>query len=116
MQKFIEMISNINAGSNVNIGLLSKARVNRLPDICRSEGLLNGIFHPCALRDRGLAGWESCRRVVAVVVAAVGVIWKFRLTFRPGNYIWSFFIRFWGRGERYLRRETGVLHLSLIHI
>ena len=22
--------------------------------------------------------------------AAVGVIWKFRSTFRPGNYIWSF--------------------------
>ena len=33
----------------------------------------NRIFHPCALWDRGLARWESCRRVFAV---AVGVTWK----------------------------------------
>ena len=25
-----------------------------------------------------------------ILVAAVGLIWKFRLTFRPGNYFWSF--------------------------
>ena len=35
----------------------------------------------------GLVRWKNCRRAVVV---AVGVIWKFRLTFRPGNYIWSF--------------------------
>ena len=59
--------------------------------IYRSEGFPNGIFHPCALWARGLARLESCRRVaVAVAAAAVGVIWKFRSTFRPGNYIWSF--------------------------
>ena len=40
----------------------------------RSEGFPNGIFHPCALWARGLARWESCRRVAAVVV--VGVTWK----------------------------------------
>ena len=50
----------------------------------RSEGFPNGIFHPCVLWARGLTRWENCRRAV------VGVIWKFRLTFRPGNYIWSF--------------------------
>ena len=54
--------------------------------ICRSEGFPNGIFHPCPLWARALARWKNCRRVVV----AVGVIWKFRSTFRPGNYIWSF--------------------------
>ena len=54
---------------------------------CRSEGFPNGIFHPCALLARALARWDSCRRVVVV---AVGIIWKFRSTFRPGNYIVSF--------------------------
>ena len=36
--------------------------------------------------------WESCwHAAVAVVVAiAVAVTWKFRLTFRPGNYFGSF--------------------------
>ena len=34
---------------------------------------------------RACARRESCRRIVA----AVGVIWKLRSTFRPGNYIWS---------------------------
>ena len=54
----------------------------------RSEGLTpNGIFGPWAWWSRALARWESCRRVVVVVV---GVTWKFRSTFRPGNYIWSF--------------------------
>ena len=53
---------------------------------CRSEGFPNGIFHPCALWARALARWENCRRAAV----AVGVIWKFRSTFRPGNYIWSF--------------------------
>ena len=48
-----------------------------------SEGFPNGISHPCALWDGVLARWESCRRVVG----AVGVIWKFRSTCRPGNYI-----------------------------
>ena len=51
----------------------------------RSEGFPNGIFHPCALWDRALARWESCRHVVGV-----GVIRKFRSTFRPGNYVWRF--------------------------
>jgi hypothetical protein len=52
----------------------------------RSEGFPNGIFHPCTLWARGLARWKNCRRVAAVV----GVIWKFRSKFRPGNYILSF--------------------------
>ena len=39
----------------------------------RSEGFLNGIFHPCTLWDGGLARWKNCRCAVAV---AVGVIWK----------------------------------------
>ena len=37
----------------------------------RSEGFPNGIFHPCALWDGGLARWKNCRRTVVV-----GVIWK----------------------------------------
>ena len=40
----------------------------------RSEGFPNGIFHPCALWDGGVARWESCRRVAAVA----GVIWNSR--------------------------------------
>ena len=40
-----------------------------------------------------LPDWESSWDVVAAVAAAV--TWKFRLTFRPGNYIWSFQIEFW---------------------
>ena len=43
-----------------------------------SEGFPNGIFHSCALWARGLARWESCRRVV--VAAVVGVTLK-----SPGN-------------------------------
>ena len=39
----------------------------------RSEGFPNGIFHPCALWDGGLARWKNWH---AVVVVAVGVIWK----------------------------------------
>ena len=42
---------------------------------CRSEGFPNGIFHPCALWDGGLARWKNCRRAAAAVVV-VGVIWK----------------------------------------
>ena len=52
-------------------------------------GFLNGIFHPCALWVRGLNRLESCRQT------AVGVTWKFRLSFWPGNYIWSFQIGTW---------------------
>ena len=40
-----------------------------------------------------LPDWESSWDVVVAVAAAV--TWKFRLTFRPGNYIWSFQIGFW---------------------
>ena len=58
----------------------------------RSEGFLNGIFHPCALLVRGLTRLESCWQTAVV---AVGVTWKFRLTLWPGNYIWSFQIGFW---------------------
>ena len=56
-------------------------------DIGRSEGFPNEIFHPCTLWDRALARWKNCRRVAVV---AVGVIWKFRSTFRSGHTIWSF--------------------------
>ena len=65
--------------------------------IYRSEGFPNGIFGPWARWIRALARWEGCWDVavaVAVAVAVVAVIWKFRLTFRPGNYIWSFQIGF----------------------
>ena len=41
----------------------------------RSKGFPNGIFHPCAIWDRGLARWERSRRA-----AVVGVTWK-----SPGN-------------------------------
>ena len=39
-----------------------------------------------------LPDWESSWDAAAVAVA---VTWKFRLTFRPGNYILSFQIGFW---------------------
>ena len=58
---------------------------NVLPQNHGSEGFPNGIFHPCALWARGVARLNDCRHVVA----AVGVIWRFRSTFWPGNYIWS---------------------------
>ena len=47
---------------------------------------LNGIFAPCAWWARGLARWESSWDVAV----AAAVIWKFRSTFKPGNYIWHF--------------------------
>ena len=58
----------------------------------RSEGLTpNGIFGPWAWWSRALARWESCWDVA---VAAAVVVWEFRSTFRPGNYIWSFSLGF----------------------
>ena len=53
--------------------------------VCRSEGFPDGIFHPCTLWHGGLVRWKLFWRVVIIVVA-IGVIWKFRSTFRPGNY------------------------------
>ena len=54
----------------------------------RSKGLTpSGIFGPWAWWSRGLARWESCWDVA---VAALAVVWEFRSTFRPGNYIWNF--------------------------
>ena len=38
-----------------------------------------------------LPDWESSWDVAT----AAAVTWKFRLTFRPGSYIWSFQIGFW---------------------
>ena len=39
--------------------------------------------------------WESCwHAAVATAVAAVGVTWKFALTFRPENYFGGFQIGF----------------------
>ena len=49
--------------------------------------LLSARDGPGALPD-GQSSWDTAVAVVAV--AAVAVIWKFRLTFRPRNYIWSF--------------------------
>ena len=43
-----------------------------------------GRFDPCALWSRGLASCKNCRRV------EIGVTWKFRLIFLPGNYISRF--------------------------
>ena len=54
----------------------------------------NGISGPWARWTGALARWESCWHSVAAV-AAVRATWKFRLTFRPGNYFWSFQIGFW---------------------
>ena len=42
----------------------------------RSEGFPNGIFGPWAWWSRGLARWESCRRVAVAAAAVVGVTWK----------------------------------------
>ena len=46
---------------------------------------LKTAAHKCAQRDGALVGWKNCRRIAAVVV-----IWKFRSTFRPGNYMFRF--------------------------
>ena len=51
-----------------------------------SEGLPHRTFHSCAQWDGDLVRWGNPWRVVAVV----GVMWKFKLTFRSGNYIWRF--------------------------
>ena len=55
--------------------MISLFRTHTYPGLqCyRNEGFPNGIFGPCALWAGGLAGLESCRRVVVVV----GVTWKF---------------------------------------
>ena len=37
----------------------------------------------CAIGS-GIGRWKSCRHV------AVDIIWKFKLTFRPGNYFGNF--------------------------
>ena len=55
---------------------MNTATLHTLVATSRSEGFPNGIFHPCALWDRALARWESCRRAAVVVVAVVSVIWK----------------------------------------
>ena len=73
--------------------------------LARSEGFLNGIFHPCALWVRGLTRLESCRQTAV----AVGVAWKFRLTCWPRNYIWIFKLDV-DSYERYQEFDTGVLH------
>ena len=53
-----------------------------------------------------LPDWESCWDAV---VDAVAVTWKFRLTFLPGNYIWSFqicFLLIWEPSEFWYRGST----------
>ena len=64
------------------------------------------IFRPCELWIRGLAIWENCRRATA----AVAVIWKFRLRFRPGNYVFRILKLDVDSHERYQDSETVVLH------
>ena len=58
--------------------------------------LMLKVLYPFCVMYRNCVGSQgkSCRRVVAAV-AAVGVIWKFRSTFRPGNYIWSLSLWIW---------------------
>ena len=59
----------------------------------RSEAFPDRIFYPCVLWARGLARLKHCRWAAAAV--SVGVIWRFRLTFWPRNYIWS--LSLWNR-------------------
>ena len=47
--------------------------VDCLPNIGRSEGFPNGIFHPCTLWARALARWKNCRRDVVVGVSCQNV-------------------------------------------
>ena len=49
-----------------------------------SFGQVPGRDAPRA-RPNGESSWETVAAAAAVAVAAV--TWKFRLTFRPGNYI-----------------------------
>ena len=53
-----------------------------------------GYLVPARDGSRLLPDWESSWDVAATVVV-VAVTWKFRLTFRPGNYLWSFQIGIW---------------------
>ena len=58
----------------------------------RSEGFpRTGYLVPARSTPGVLPDGQSCWD--AAVVAAV--IWKFRLTFRPGNYIWSLSLWIW---------------------
>ena len=58
---------------------------------------------------------ESCWDV-AVVVAAVSCHLEIQVDILAGELYLEFSIWFWGRGERYLRMETGVLHRTSIQI
>ena len=49
-----------------------------------------GYLVPARDGSEPLPDWESSWDVVAAAVT-----WKFRLAFRPGNYIWSFQTGFW---------------------
>ena len=52
-----------------------------------------------------LPDWESSWDVVVAAVT-----WKFKLTFWPGNYIWSFQIGILHTYESSRNFDTGVLH------
>ena len=58
---------------------------------------------------------ESCWDA-ATVAAAVSCHLEIQVDILAGEVYFEFFIWFWGRGERYLRMETGVLHRTLIQI
>ena len=57
---------------------------------------------------------ESCWE--ATVAVAVSCHLEIQVDILAGELYLEFFIWFWGRGERYLRMETGVLHRISIQI
>ena len=79
----------------------------------RSEGFPNGIFHPCALAY-GL-GLLPDGRVVGASSPSASCL-ETQVDILAGELYLEFFIWIWGRGERYLRMETGVLHRISIQI
>ena len=74
-------------GPNIPCGGKPSLRLTRLIEVrdSRSGCLVPGRDGPGLLPD-----WESCWDA-----AAAAVTWKLKLTFWPGNYIWSFQIGFW---------------------
>ena len=70
--------------------------------ICRSEGFPNGIFHPCALWDGGLARWKNCRaagrRHLEIRVLRFGFgfwDWVLGLGFGIGFWVLGVGVGFW---------------------
>ena len=75
----------------------------------RSEDSRTGYLLPVRGGPGSLPDLESCWDAV-VAVAAVSCHLEIQVDIQARKLYLEFFIWFLGRGERYLRMETGVLH------